>query len=116
MSRPTINREGRCPDKKMPDGVRARTGRKDFDVSHIAQPTRVRNSLGRAGFTSASGGLEKAVRGRSAKLPSASCRPPQFLLRLEATRGDAIHDLRSLLKTLLRRHGFRCIDCREAAR
>jgi hypothetical protein len=48
-------------------------------VSHIAQPRRVRNSLGRAGFTSASGGLEKAVRGRSAKLPSASCRPPQFL-------------------------------------
>src|SRR5262249_20777314 len=70
-------------------------------------PTRVRNSLGRAGFTSTSGGLEKAVRGCSAAtLPSASCRPPQFLLRLEATRGDAIHDLRAILKALLRRRGF----------
>jgi hypothetical protein len=24
--------------------------------------------------------------------------------------------LRAILKALLRRHGFRCIDCREAAR
>jgi hypothetical protein len=36
-----------------------------------------------------------------------------FILRLEATRGDAIHDLRAILKALLRRHGFRCLDCRE---
>jgi hypothetical protein len=25
-----------------------------------------------------------------------------------------IHDLRAILKALLRRHGLRCIDCREA--
>jgi hypothetical protein len=37
-----------------------------------------------------------------------------FLLRLEAKPGFAgIHQLRALLKALLRRHGFRCIDARE---
>jgi site-specific DNA-methyltransferase (adenine-specific) len=51
---------------------------------------------------------------RPVDLPIATCRPPRFILKLEATRGDAIHDLRAILKALLRRHGFRCIDCREA--
>jgi hypothetical protein len=41
-------------------------------------------------------------------------RSSQFLLRLEATRGNAIHDVRAILKALLRRHRFRCLDCREA--
>lgn len=37
-----------------------------------------------------------------------------FELRLEAKAGAAgIHQLRALLKSLLRRHGFRCIDARE---
>jgi hypothetical protein len=40
---PSIKKAG-TRTKKLPDGVRARTGRKDFDVSHIAQPTRVRNN------------------------------------------------------------------------
>jgi hypothetical protein len=87
-------------------------------VSPLAQPTRVRNrisKLGRAGFSSGSGGLDvsKAASGRSVDLPTVSRQPSQFLLRLEATRGDAIHDLRAILKGLLRRRGFRCLDCRE---
>ena len=37
-----------------------------------------------------------------------------FVLRLEAKPGAAgIRQLRWLLKALLRRHGFRCLDARE---
>jgi hypothetical protein len=36
-----------------------------------------------------------------------------FILRLETKRADAIPVLRAILKTLLRRHAFRCVDCRE---
>jgi hypothetical protein len=37
-----------------------------------------------------------------------------FLLRVKARPGAAgIHQLRALLKALLRRHGFRCLDARE---
>lgn len=37
-----------------------------------------------------------------------------FVLRLEAKPGAAgIRQLRALLKALLRRHGFRCVDARE---
>jgi hypothetical protein len=58
--------------------------------------------------------VPKAASGRSVDLATVSRQPSQFLLRLfEATRGDAIHDLRAILKALLRRHGFRCLDCRE---
>ena len=86
---------------------------------HLAQPTRVRNrisKLGRAGFSSGSGGLDvpKAASGRSVDLATVSRQPSQFLLRLfEATRGDGIRGLQAILKALLRRHGFRCLDCRE---
>ena len=39
---------------------------------------------------------------------------PTFVLRIEAKPGAAgIRQLRWLLKTLLRRHGFRCVDARE---
>jgi hypothetical protein len=42
---------------------------------------------------------------------------PYFTLRLEG-RGDAadIRSLRAILKTLLRQHNFRCLDCREERR
>jgi hypothetical protein len=36
-----------------------------------------------------------------------------FLLRLEGRPGTAIRSLRWLLKTLLRQHGFRCLDATE---
>ncbi len=40
-----------------------------------------------------------------------------FTLRIEGAPGQrGIHDLRALLKTLLRRHGFRCIDAQEGWR
>jgi hypothetical protein len=85
-------------------------------MSPLRQFARACNS--RAGFSSGSGGLDvpKAASGRSVDLPTISRQPSQFLLCLEATRGDGIHALRALLKTLLRRHGFRCLDCRETAR
>ena len=39
---------------------------------------------------------------------------PTFTLRIEGKPGTAgIHALRALLKTLLRRHGFRCLDARQ---
>jgi hypothetical protein len=39
---------------------------------------------------------------------------PIFTLRLEGKPGQAgIHDLRALLKRLLRQHGLVCIDARE---
>jgi hypothetical protein len=38
---------------------------------------------------------------------------PVFVLKLVSTGGASIHALRSLLKTLLRRHGFRCVSARE---
>ena len=69
--------------------------------------------------------LEWEARSRAAIAPSncpenegvfEGAAPPVAPNNLAATPLDAIHDLRSLLKTLLRRHGFRCIDCREAAR
>jgi len=41
-------------------------------------------------------------------------RKPIFILRLEGTPGQAgIHALRALLKILLRRYGFRCVDAYE---
>jgi hypothetical protein len=41
-------------------------------------------------------------------------RRPIFILRIEGKPGAAgIHALRALLKSLLRRHGFRCLDVRE---
>ena len=86
-------------------------------MSHLAQPTRVRNRVRRAELTSGSGGLDvpKAASGRSVDLATVSRQPSQFLLRLfEATRGDGIRGLQAILKILLRRHGLRCIDCREA--
>jgi hypothetical protein len=39
---------------------------------------------------------------------------PIYRLRIEGRSGAAgIHALRALLKTLLRRHGFRCLDARQ---
>lgn len=39
---------------------------------------------------------------------------PVYVLRLEGKRGaGGIHALRALLKILLRRHGFKCLDARE---
>jgi hypothetical protein len=39
---------------------------------------------------------------------------PVYRLRIEGRSGPAgIHALRALLKTLLRRHGFRCLDARQ---
>jgi hypothetical protein len=43
---------------------------------------------------------------------------PYFTLKLQG-RGNAradIRGLRAILKTLLRRYGFRCLDCREERR
>jgi hypothetical protein len=41
-------------------------------------------------------------------------RAPRFRLTLEGRGGSAdIHGLRSILKYLLRRHRFRCIDATE---
>jgi len=38
----------------------------------------------------------------------------RFTLTIERVRdANTIHALRALLKALLRRHGFRCIDARE---
>lgn len=34
---------------------------------------------------------------------------PTFVLKLQSIRGEGIHGLRAILKSLLRRHGFRCI-------
>ena len=37
------------------------------------------------------------------------------IVRIEGRSGAAgIHALRALLKTMLRRHGFRCLDARQA--
>ena len=39
---------------------------------------------------------------------------PIFILKIEGRSGAAdIHALRALLKVLLRRHGFKCLDARE---
>jgi hypothetical protein len=41
-------------------------------------------------------------------------RRPTFILRIEGRPGTAgIHALRAILKVLLRKHGFRCLDARE---
>jgi hypothetical protein len=41
-------------------------------------------------------------------------RRPIFTLRLEGKPGAAgIHGLRKLLKVLLRKYGFKCLDARE---
>jgi len=40
-------------------------------------------------------------------------RGPVYLLRLQGKPGDSVHGLRAVLKTLLRRHGLRCVDARE---
>ena len=48
------------------------------------------------------------------QLEDSTERRSTFVLKLEAKSGPAgIRQLRALLKTLLRRHGFRCIDARE---
>jgi hypothetical protein len=36
-----------------------------------------------------------------------------FILKLVSPRGDNIVGLRAILKTLLRRHGFRCVSAHE---
>jgi hypothetical protein len=38
---------------------------------------------------------------------------PIFTLKLEGKPGTAIRSLRWLLKTLLRQHGFRCVEAIE---
>jgi hypothetical protein len=44
-------------------------------------------------------------------------RRPTFVLRIEGKPGAAgIRALRQLLKVLLRRYGFRCLDLREVLR
>jgi hypothetical protein len=42
-------------------------------------------------------------------------RGPVFVLKLRPIRSDAdsIRGLRAILKSLLRRHGFRCVDAPE---
>jgi hypothetical protein len=39
-----------------------------------------------------------------------------FVLKIEGKRESSIRALRWVLKTLLRRHGFRCLDVREGNR
>jgi len=43
-------------------------------------------------------------------------RRPVYLLRLESLRGTDVRGLRAVLKTLLRRHGFRCVSAEEVQR
>jgi hypothetical protein len=43
-------------------------------------------------------------------------RRPIYLLRLESLRGTDVRGLRALLKTLLRRFGFRCLSVEEERR
>ena len=44
-------------------------------------------------------------------------RRPIFVVRLRAEQGiDGIRALRAVLKSLLRRHGLRCLSAREADR
>lgn len=38
---------------------------------------------------------------------------PVFIIKLQSIRDEGIHGLRAVLKTLLRRHGFRCLSARE---
>jgi hypothetical protein len=38
---------------------------------------------------------------------------PTFVLHIEGEPGTAIRSLRWLLKTLLRQHGFRCVEAIE---
>jgi hypothetical protein len=38
---------------------------------------------------------------------------PIFTLKIEGKPGTAIRDLRWVLKTLLRQHGFRCVEAIE---
>jgi hypothetical protein len=38
---------------------------------------------------------------------------PIFTLKIEGKPGGSIHALRALLKVLLRRHGFRCVEAIE---
>jgi hypothetical protein len=46
--------------------------------------------------------------------PPLKQRRPVFTLKIEGKPGPVgIRALRGLLKTLLRRHGFRCVDMRE---
>jgi hypothetical protein len=54
---------------------------------------------------------------RSTSEIAASTRPRRFTLRLEGRGGGAdIHSLRAILKTLLRKYGWRCLDCIEERR
>jgi hypothetical protein len=43
-------------------------------------------------------------------------RRPIYLLRLESLRGTDVRGLRALLKSLLRRFGFRCLSVEEVQR
>jgi hypothetical protein len=40
-------------------------------------------------------------------------RQPTFVVHLRAERGDGVRGLRAILKSLLRRHGFRCVSLKE---
>jgi hypothetical protein len=40
-------------------------------------------------------------------------RGPVFVVHLEAEPGRGIHELRALLKVLLRRYGLQCVEARE---
>jgi hypothetical protein len=40
-------------------------------------------------------------------------RPTRYVLRLESRHGADIHALRAILKTLLRRFGWRCVSVEE---
>jgi hypothetical protein len=57
------------------------------------------------------------ARHRRQRPEAAIQRARRFLLKLEG-RGDAadIRHLRAILKTLLRKHGFRCLECMQERR
>jgi hypothetical protein len=41
---------------------------------------------------------------------------PTFILKIRSLRGDGIHDLRALLKRLLRPHLWRCLSVEQERR
>jgi hypothetical protein len=54
---------------------------------------------------------------RRARLANRTAGPQRiFTLKIEGKPGTAIRSLRALLKVLLRRHRFRCLDAREGDR
>jgi hypothetical protein len=51
---------------------------------------------------------------RHGRLPNRTVEPrPIFTLKIEGKRDSSIRSLRWLLKTLLRQHGFRCVEAIE---